>query len=60
MKIWQYILEIFHIIIKWLNRWFSDERKKKKAEDKMKDEGWAENDPGKIHWSMMRRKRRKK
>ena len=60
MKYWQLIIEIIHKLIKWIDWYLSDERKARIIEDKMKDEGWDENDPGKIHWALMRRKRRKK
>jgi len=60
VKTWQLIVDILYRIIKWLDWYFSDDRKKKQIEDKMFKDGVAEKDEAKIVWAFNRRKRRKK
>jgi len=60
MKTWQLIVEILHKLITWWDWYRSDERKARIIEDRMNDEGWAENDPGRINLAMNMRKRRKR
>jgi hypothetical protein len=60
VKIWVYIVRILERVSRWLDWYFSDERKKKEAEDRMFKEGLEENDEAKLHAALMRRKRRQK
>ena len=56
---WQCIVKILERLTKWLDWLFSDERKKKIAEDKLYEESWEEKDKSKLHFAFWRRKRRK-